>query len=110
LFEFYQHFCFMGLIILVFTWNSETLKQRPQNYHKVSIYMSVPVRNPYQLLPGDFLHQCCKTLLHSRHTNPTLHIWGGGDWLRLLLINWPQPKNVLFDVHNYPYLLLCHLF
>jgi hypothetical protein len=49
------------------------------------------------------------------HTNPILHIVGGKmvygiDWLRHLLINRPQPKNVLFDVHNYPSLLLCHLF
>jgi hypothetical protein len=40
---------------------------------------------------------------------------GGGlvygiNWLRQLLINRPQPKNVLFNVHNYPSLLLCHLF
>jgi hypothetical protein len=52
-----------------------------------------------------------------RHTNPIFHIVGGGGemvygiyWLRQLLINRPQPKNVLFDVHNYPSLLLCHLF
>jgi hypothetical protein len=53
-----------------------------------------------------------------RHTNPSLPIMGGGggemvygiDWQRQLLINRPQPKNVLFDVHNYPSLLLCHLF
>jgi hypothetical protein len=38
---------------------------------------------------------------------------GGGygiDWPRQLLINRPQSKNVLFDVHNYPSLLLCNLF
>jgi hypothetical protein len=37
-------------------------------------------------------------------------VWGGGGedtvydivWPRQLLINRPQPKNVLFDVHNYP--------
>jgi hypothetical protein len=34
----------------------------------------------------------------------------GIDWPRQLLINRPQPKNVLFDVHNYPSLLLRHLF
>jgi hypothetical protein len=34
----------------------------------------------------------------------------GIDWQRQLLINRPQPKNVLFDVHNYPSLLLCNLF
>jgi hypothetical protein len=34
----------------------------------------------------------------------------GIDWPRLLLINRPQPKNVLFYVHNYPSLLLCHSF
>jgi hypothetical protein len=50
-----------------------------------------------------------------RPTNPILHIVGGGmvygiDWPRQLLINRPQPKNVLFDVHNYPSLLLYHLF
>jgi hypothetical protein len=51
-----------------------------------------------------------------RHTNPILHIVGEGevvcgiDWPRQLLINRPQPKNVLFDVHNYPSILLCHLF
>jgi hypothetical protein len=50
------------------------------------------------------------------HTNPILHIIEGEemvygiDWSRQLLINRPQPKNVLFDVHNYPSLLLCHLF
>jgi hypothetical protein len=43
-------------------------------------------------------------------------VGGGGemvygiDWPRQLLINRPQPKNVLFDVHNYPSLLLCRLF
>jgi hypothetical protein len=52
-----------------------------------------------------------------RYTNPILHIVGGGgevfyviDWPRQLLINRSQPKNVLFDVHDYPSLLLCHLF
>jgi hypothetical protein len=51
-----------------------------------------------------------------RHTNPILHIVGGGemvygiDWPRQLLINRPQQKNVPFDVHNYPSLLLRHLF
>jgi hypothetical protein len=51
-----------------------------------------------------------------RHTNPILHIvgWGemvyGIDWSRQVLINRPQPKNVLFDVRNYPSLLLRHLF
>jgi hypothetical protein len=52
-----------------------------------------------------------------RHTNPIFHIVGEGrgmvygiDWLRQLLINQPQPKNVLFDVHNYPFLLLHNLF
>jgi hypothetical protein len=51
-----------------------------------------------------------------RHTNRILHIVGRGemvygiDWQRQLLINRPQPKNVLFDVHNYPYLLLRHFF
>jgi hypothetical protein len=34
----------------------------------------------------------------------------GIDWPRQLLINRLQPKNVPFDVHNYPYLLLRHLF
>jgi hypothetical protein len=34
----------------------------------------------------------------------------GIDWPRQLLINRPQPKNVLSDVHNYPPLLLRHLF
>jgi hypothetical protein len=35
-------------------------------------------------------------------------LWGVGkmiygiDWPRQLLINRPQSKNVLFDVHNYP--------
>jgi hypothetical protein len=33
----------------------------------------------------------------------------GTDWTRQLLINRPQPKNVLFDVHNYPSLLLRNL-
>jgi hypothetical protein len=33
----------------------------------------------------------------------------GINWPRLL-INRPQLKNVLFDVHNYPPLLLRHLF
>jgi hypothetical protein len=47
-----------------------------------------------------------------RHTNPILHIVGGGkreremvygiDWPRQLLINRPQPKNVLFDGHKNP--------
>jgi hypothetical protein len=47
---------------------------------------------------------------------PHFEYWGGGemvygtDWPRQLLINRPQPKNVLFDVNNYPTLLLCHLF
>jgi hypothetical protein len=52
-----------------------------------------------------------------RHTNSILHIVGVGgemvygiDWPRQLLINRPQPKNVLFYVHNYPSLLLCHSF
>jgi hypothetical protein len=53
-----------------------------------------------------------------RHTNPILHIVGGIggemvygiDWPRQLLMNRPKPKNVLFDVYNYPSLLLCHLF
>jgi hypothetical protein len=52
-----------------------------------------------------------------RHTNPILHIVEGRgemvygiDWPRQLLINRPQSKNVLFDVHNYPSLLLRHLF
>jgi hypothetical protein len=33
----------------------------------------------------------------------------GIDWPRLL-INRPQPKQVVYDVRNYPYLLLRHLF
>jgi hypothetical protein len=44
-----------------------------------------------------------------RHTPPFLHLGGGGgemvcgiDWPRQLLMNRPQPKKVLFDVHNYP--------
>jgi hypothetical protein len=42
-------------------------------------------------------------------------VGGGGmiyviDWPRQLLINRPQPKNVLFDVHNHPSLLLSHSF
>jgi hypothetical protein len=47
---------------------------------------------------------------------PHFSYWGGGEmvygivWPRQLLINRPQPKNVLFDVHNYPSLLLRHLF
>jgi hypothetical protein len=53
-----------------------------------------------------------------RHTNLILHIVGEGggemvygiDWPRQLLINLPEPKNVLFDVHNYPSFLLRHLF
>jgi hypothetical protein len=50
-----------------------------------------------------------------RHTNSILHIVGGKmiygiDWPQQLLINRLQPKNVPFDVHNYPSLLLCHLF
>jgi hypothetical protein len=50
-----------------------------------------------------------------QHTSPILHIGGGEmvygiDWPQQLLINRPQPKNALFDVHNYPALLLCHLF
>jgi hypothetical protein len=51
-----------------------------------------------------------------QHTNPILHIVGRGemvygiDWPRQLLMKRPQPKNILFDVHNYPYLLLCNLF
>jgi hypothetical protein len=51
-----------------------------------------------------------------RHTNPILHIGGRGemvygiDWPRQIRINRPQPKNVLFDGHNYPSKLLCHLF
>jgi hypothetical protein len=46
-----------------------------------------------------------------RHTNPILHISLRGemvygiDWPRKLLLNRPQPKKVLFDVHNYPSLL-----
>jgi hypothetical protein len=64
------------------------------------------------------LHQYCASFLHSRHTKycrrvmaahqPILHIVGEGgemvygiDWPRQLIINRPQPKNVLFDVHNY---------
>jgi hypothetical protein len=70
------------------------------------------------------LEQCCTTSLHSRHTKycrrvmaahqPHFAYGGGGkmvygiDWPRQLLINRPQPKNVLFDVHNYPSLLLCY--
>jgi hypothetical protein len=70
--------------------------------------------------------QCCATFLHSQHTKycrrvmaahqPPFYICGRGgemvhgtDWPRQLLINRPQPKNVLFDVHDYPS-LLCHLF
>jgi hypothetical protein len=30
----------------------------------------------------------------------------GVYWPPKIIINRPQPKNVLFDVHNYPYLLL----
>jgi hypothetical protein len=44
-----------------------------------------------------------------QHTNTILRIVGGGgelvygiDWPRQLLKKRPQPKNVLFDVHNYP--------
>jgi hypothetical protein len=40
------------------------------------------------------------------HTNTFLHIVEGGDSLWQLLINRPQPKNILFDVYNYPSLLL----
>jgi hypothetical protein len=77
----------------------------------------------------NFLAQCCATFLHSRQTKYCRRVmaahqplfcilWeeGGGemvygiDWPRQLLINRPQSKNVLFDVHNYPSLLLCHLF
>jgi hypothetical protein len=74
-----------------------------------------------------FLKQCCATFLHSWHTKYCRRVMaahqphfayckGGGemvygiDWPRQLLINRPQLKNVLFDVHNYPSLLLCHLF
>jgi hypothetical protein len=71
------------------------------------------------------LKQCCATFLHSRHTKycrrvmaahqPHCAYCGGGivygiDWQLQLLINRPQPENVLFDVHNYPSLLLRHLF
>jgi hypothetical protein len=52
-----------------------------------------------------------------RHTNPILHIVVGEgeivygiDQPRQLLTNRPQPKNILFDIHNYPSLLLRHLF
>jgi hypothetical protein len=75
------------------------------------------------------LLQCCATFLQLRHTKYCLrvmaahqphfaYIVGGGggelvygiDWPRKLLINRPQPKNVLFGVHNYPSLLFCRLF
>jgi hypothetical protein len=72
------------------------------------------------------LMQCCTTFLHSRHTKyrrrvmaahqPHFAYCGGGemvygiDWPRQLLTNRPQLKNVLADVHNYPSLLLRHLF
>jgi hypothetical protein len=50
-----------------------------------------------------------------RHTKTILHVVGGGmvygiDWPQQLLINRPQPKNVLFYVHNYLSLLLRNLF
>jgi hypothetical protein len=61
--------------------------------------------------------QCYATFLHSRHTKYCRRVIaahqphfayckGGGemvygiDWPRQLLINRPQPENVLFDVHN----------
>jgi hypothetical protein len=73
--------------------------------------------------------QCCATFLHSQHTKYCRRVmvahhphfaywvggWGGGkmvygiDWPRQFIINLPQPQNVLFDVHNYPSLLLRHL-
>jgi hypothetical protein len=71
------------------------------------------------------LCHCCATFLHSRHTKYCRRVKAahqphfaycreemvyGTDWPRQLLINRPQPKNVLFDVHNYPSFLLCHLF
>jgi hypothetical protein len=61
------------------------------------------------------LKQRCATFLHSRHTKYCRRVMAaqmvyGIDWPRQLLINRPQPKNVLFDVHNYPSLLLCHEF
>jgi hypothetical protein len=72
------------------------------------------------------VEQCCATFLHLRHTKycrrvmaahqPNFQYCGGGGggvygivWPQRL-INRPQPKNVLFDVPNYPSLLLCNLF
>jgi hypothetical protein len=72
------------------------------------------------------LTQCCATFLHSRHTKYCRRVMAahqhhfaycggwemvyGIDWPWQVLINRSQPKNVLFDVHNYASLLLCHLF
>jgi hypothetical protein len=73
------------------------------------------------------LDQCCANFLHLRHTKycrrvmvahkrPFCILGGVGgvvygiDWPWQLHINRPQPENVLFDVHNYSSLLLCHLF
>jgi hypothetical protein len=73
------------------------------------------------------LGQCWATYLHPRHTKycqrvmaahqPHFAYCGGGGGLCMALIgrdnflkNRPQSKNVLFDVHNYASLLLCHLF
>jgi hypothetical protein len=103
-------------------------KYRPIQY-RVDLYRTIGQCIRYRRAEWQFyrIDQCCQPLYARgtlnivepswRHTSPILNIVGGGgetvygiDCQRQLLINRPQPKNVLFDVHNYPSLLLCHLF
>jgi hypothetical protein len=71
---------------------------------------------------GSIYKKLLRPINAINHLPPPRGGWGGGggvgggemvygiDWPQQLLINRPQPKNVLFDVHNYPLLLLRHLF
>jgi hypothetical protein len=116
-----------GIGIMRLSWNKITWLKASNGIlnHFIANYKILSIWNI--AAAAIHLQQCCSTFPHSWHTkycrrvmaahhNPILHVVGGGggvygiDLPRQLPIKQTQTKNVLFDVHNYPSLLLCHLF